>query len=295
MPYASAELSHETESDFVRVLLKTDGVFTALPVIAVLEGNRNRRVQVIQTDYNFCTATFRPMESYTGNRTVFAEAEVNGKVRTVEHQLEVFTASQRSATFAVDDRRFIVNIDSASFFKPTLLEIARSWNEGSSISYSLLPRFTVLDRGITVKLKSAPHLEKLALYYRNDTRGDWSFASRTREGDYLVDTLTRWLGDVSLQQDTEPPRVWRLSVPSKWKRQPHVISFRFRDNLSGVEYKELKLYIDNVFVVPEIDGEHRRVVNRLPEPLARGTHSIRILLKDKLGNTNDIRRTFRVR
>jgi hypothetical protein len=152
-----------------------------------------------------------------------------------------------------------------------------------------------LNRGITVKLKAEINQSRQAFYYRDRARGDWWLASREQDGNHFINKLKRWLGDVSVRQDLKSPTVSRLSTPKRWKRQPHVISFRVSDNLSGVEYKELKLYIDNTFVVPNIDGEHRRVVNRLPVPLKSGTHSIRILLKDRIGNSNAIRKTFRVR
>jgi hypothetical protein len=289
---AAAELSHEIEAELVRVFMNTTGAFTSPPTIVLLENNAKRMLQSIPVDYNSYTATFRLLEPFSGTRTIIAECEVNGGLQTPSHDLTVHPINPaKPATISFDNGNVIVVADTAAFFKKNFLEVEKR----GDAHYALLPRFTVLNRGIVVKMRRSPSRLNEALYYRNSTRGDWSLASTRREGNHVVDTLKRWLGDISLQSDTRSPFVTRLATPSRFNRQPHSIAFRFGDNLSGVDYKELKLYIDNTFVVPEIDGEHRRVVNRLPAPLKRGTHSIRIILKDRLGNTNDIRRTFRVR
>ncbi len=296
LPIASAELLHETQSEFVRIVLKTDGAFTAEPVIVLQEGILTSNLTPLQTDYNTYTATFRPSDLQSGRRIVIATCEVNGRAQTARDEFDIYPVGFPGSTISVDDGAMVIVVDTASFFKPTYLEPKKIYpDNGSVVHYSLLPRFTVLNRGITVKLRALPYHSRQALYYRNQSRGDWLLASRKRDGDYVVDKLERWLGDVSLQIDTEPPTVSRLVTPQRFKQQPHHISFRMRDNLSGVEYKEAKLYIDDVFVVPEIDGEHKRIINRLPQPLKRGMHSVRILLKDRIGNPTEIRKTFRVR
>lgn len=289
---AAVELTHQTTAEFVRVSLNTTGAFTAPPTIVLLENNAHRTLRSIPIDYNSYTAMFKPLETFSGERTVIAECEVNGRLQTLRRDLSLYTLTPNNpATISFDNGNLIIVADTAAFFKKTFLELEK---RGDS-HYALLPRFTVLNRGIVVKIRRSASRRNEGLYYRNSARGDWSLASTQRDGDYIVDTLKRWLGDISLQSDTRSPSVTRLATPRSFKRQPHYISFRVGDDLSGVDYKELKLYIDNAFVVPEIDGEHRRVVNRLPAPLRRGTHSIRIILKDRLGNTNDIRRVFRVR
>jgi hypothetical protein len=289
---ANAELTHEIEAEFVRVVVNSAGVFTSPPTIVLLENTTKRTLQSIALDYDSYTATFRPLETFSGTRTIIAECEVNGRVQTISRDIAIHpVAPTRSATLSFDNGNVVVVADTAAFFTRTFLEVAK---RGDS-HYSLHPRFAVLNRGLVVKIRRSASRPNEALYYRNSVRGDWSLASTRREGDYVVDTLRRWLGDISLRSDTRSPYVTRLVTPSRFKRQPHTVAFRVGDDLSGVDYKELKLYIDNTFVVPEIDGEHRRVVNRLAAPLKRGVHSIRIMLKDRLGNTNDYRRTFRVR
>ncbi|MEO8167504.1 MAG: hypothetical protein ABI623_04595, partial [bacterium] len=147
---------------------------------------------------------------------------------------------------------------------------------------------------LTIKLRSENSSANEAIYFRGRS-SHWSLLQTERSGNYLVAQLTKMLGDVAVMNDSKPPTVSRLSVPTRIKKQPHIISFHVSDNLSGVEYKELKLYIDDKFIVPEIDGEHRRIVNKLDQPLQRGSHTISIYLKDRMGNAREVRRSFNIR
>jgi len=74
-----------------------------------------------------------------------------------------------------------------------------------------------------------------------------------------------------------------------------LISFRFQDNLAGIEYQQVKLYIDGVMTIPEIDGEHKRVFCIPDTSLERGSHRLSIRLQDKMGNVALFGRTFNVR
>ena len=292
LPNASAELKHEVGSDYVRMFLKTSGAFTSAPSITVIEGTTSRKLQPIPSDYNFYTATFRPLESFSGKRTVMAECEVNGRLQTISDEFIVYPIlPKKPSQISVDGGKLQIIADSSSVYKPLFLEVQRSFEEESS-HYSLLPRHTVMNRGLTVKMRANATQPQQAIFFR---RSRWNLESTRREGDYLVEKLDRALGDIAVLTDVKPPFISRLAIPSQFKKQPHIISFRVRDNLSGVEYKELKLYIDDVFAIPEIDGERRRVVHRLAEPLKRGSHTLMIRLKDRVGNASEVRRTFRVR
>ena len=109
-----------------------------------------------------------------------------------------------------------------------------------------------------------------------------------------ADLSGRSLGDVMVASDDVPPSVSRLSVRGNRTRGVD-LSFRTSDNLSGIEYERLKLYIDDHVVIPEIDGEHRRVVYRSSDPLGRGSHRLQIRVSDRAGNTSTVDRHFTVR
>jgi hypothetical protein len=105
--------------------------------------------------------------------------------------------------------------------------------------------------------------------------------------------LHHFLGDVALIDDAVPPSIFALSVGGGGPKPS--ISFRFRDNLSGVEYNEVMVYIDGIMVIPEIDGEHRRATAQPLSPLARGSHRLTIRVSDHMGNKAEVERQIHVR
>lgn len=291
LPAAAMEIEHEVLADFVQVALRTSGVFTSTPSIALLEGTTSRLLKATPVEFDSYTATFRPMGSIGGKRTVVVEAEVSGSLQSRTHEIDLFPVLPgHKASMHFDSGNLVVTASAHAVYKPLYLEVEKA---GDGPAYALKPRHTVLNEGVMVRVRGDGENFNQGLFFRR--RGSWVLLSRSREGDFVVGTLRRTLGEIALLTDTTPPVIHRLHLPSSFSRQPHVLSFSVRDNLSGVEYKELKLYIDGTFAIPEIDGEHRRVKHRFAEPLQRGPHSLVIRVTDRMGNTNEVRRTFRIR
>jgi hypothetical protein len=94
--------------------------------------------------------------------------------------------------------------------------------------------------------------------------------------------------------DDAPPAVSRIRIRST-ATPGQLFSFHFKDNLSGVDYDELKTYIDGRIVIPEIDGEHRKASYQPKIPLQRGSHQLTIHLTDNQGNTTAVERRFVLR
>ena len=105
--------------------------------------------------------------------------------------------------------------------------------------------------------------------------------------------LTRTLGELALLKDSEPPSIGRLRIYSRGGRP--FAAFRYHDNLSGVDTDEIKMYIDETVVIPEIDGEHRQVSYQSTERLNRGRHTLKIIMKDRMSNPSEVTRVFSVR
>ena len=291
IPAASKGLSYDVKQEFVRVFLRTEGNVLSLPSIGCSEGASTRNLRVFRIDANLFTAAFRPLESYQGKRTVIAEYSVRGRLRTVSDEFFLHPILPNTpAEISFDGGRLRIRADSLSVYKPLFLEIRKL---SGDFRYSLLPRFTVLNKGLEVRMHADGNPKQALYFHRTGSR--WGLLSTKREGAYLVGRLERTLGDVAALTDVSPPTVSRLALPQQFTRRPHTVSFAIHDNLSGVEYKELKLYIDNVFAIPVIDGEQHRVTHRFAEPLTRGSHTVTIRAMDKVGNAVEIRRSFSIR
>ena len=128
------------------------------------------------------------------------------------------------------------------------------------------------------------------------TSRDWSLLRTVQPdtGSWITGHVHRFLGDIAAKRDEEPPSIRKLSIDQRPNRRP-LISFRFQDNLAGIEYQQVKLYIDGVMTIPEIDGEHKRVFCIPDTSLERGSHRLSIRLQDKMGNVALFGRTFNVR
>lgn len=282
-------VQHTITADDVRLTIRTAGVFTSLPSVALMEGEFSRKLAVIPVEYNEVAAVFRPLETVAGRRTLMIECEVNGTIQLIRHEIDLFPlVPGKAQRYSFDNGNLTIESEANSVFKPVFMEVETVSGE-RGIIYSLSPRHTVLNKGIRVTVRSAG--EYSGLFYQGRGSGMRLLTAEERDGKFSS-SITRSFGDLGVLIDSRPPEVSRLVTP----RTPlGKISFRVSDNLSGVEYKELKLYINDIPVIPEIDGEHRRVVYQLEEPLKRGTHSLTILLKDRMGNTSEVRRTFGVR
>jgi hypothetical protein len=106
--------------------------------------------------------------------------------------------------------------------------------------------------------------------------------------------VSQTLGEVGLFADSLAPTISRVECRQLRSGNTHV-SFRFADDFSGIEYRELKAYIDGELCIPEIDGEHHRATYETTTPLSPGSHLLKILVRDKLGNTTEIERQFTTR
>jgi hypothetical protein len=165
-------------------------------------------------------------------------------------------------------------------------------NEKGSASFGIEPEGVPLDGGLTFVVKKPAWMNHAGVYTRDGPA--WEFHSRaeTAETGHVTFRLKKFLEGFSIREDSRPPEVRRLRIEGSGRR-PRIF-FRFRDNLAGVEYESLKLYIDETMIIPEIDGEHHRATAQPETSLSRGSHRLTIRLKDRMGNSTLVERSFRV-
>lgn len=288
---APLALSCEQIDGIVYVKISSNGIITSPPKISVYEGDNRFSALPVAVDAGKYHAWFRPGTGYTGIRRVVAEARVNGHPAQANAELDFYPILPGvSGAISLDAGMLTIAYDSASVRTPLFLTLAKGW-EPDGMVYHLGPDRVVLRDGLTVTLKDTSKYPRRGLFAR--TRGSWEYIGGVN-GDRLSGRLPRWLGDLTILEDNVPPTLSSVSVTGTGARMPK-IRFRFGDDLSGVEYDELKVYIDDHIVIPEVDGEHHRAVYQAPEPLTRGSHQLTIQLKDRLGNSTRAERQFVLR
>jgi hypothetical protein len=229
-----------------------------------------------------------------GLRRIVAEAEVNGRLVTANDEFDLFPLTPHNAgTISLDGGNVVLSYDSASVFETVLLEMTKRVDSEEE-RYTLKPENTVLNKPLRVSVAATQAKHGQGLFWRGLSGTELLASAASDSGTMFQGTISRTLGDLSLMTDDTPPRISHLSITRTSGRRPR-ITFHYGDDLSGVEYNELKMYIDSVIVIPEIDGEHRRAVYQAADPLERGSHHLTIRIADKMGNTSEVDRRFTVR
>ncbi len=200
----------------------------------------------------------------------------------------------KAGSFVATSSRLRFSYDSAAVYKPLYMQVSSEMYRHSKV-FILEPEDQIINRGIRVSVpfEGDAGTDHLGLYFRSN--GGWVFiTSKPDSGPPSFSTTLRTtLGELIVMQDDAPPRLGRVRLSTRKGKVSFAV--RYTDNLSGVDTDELKLYIDDTLVIPEIDGEHHRVWFASDEPLARGKHSLKIGVKDRMKNEAVVSRSFSVR
>lgn len=289
-------IDHEIFGSSARVTVSSAGVFTEVPNVVLAEGGRRRPVTMEAVDLSKYVGVVFLDDTVAGTRQLRVEAEVNKRAVAAEDNFELFPVpTGRRGAFVTSPRDGItVGYDYASVFSSLFMRIESEPGKRGML-YSLSPQDVLLRSGLKVTVPAPPgsERERLGLYFRSNA--GWVFQTSTPDpgGASYSTTLTRTLGEVALLADEIQPSIGRLKVLPRGGRV--YVGFRYFDNLSGVDADEIKLYIDDAPVIPEIDGERRRVVYEADEQLPRGKHRLVVSLRDRAGNHSEEARTFTIR
>jgi hypothetical protein len=282
------------DDDDVRLLITTHGLFTSPPRVVVREGEGTRPIDVSASDVNTYRGAFVPLASVAGARTVIAEAEVNGTLQKDSCIFEMYPITPgASGTYAFNNNDFQVGFTPRSTFKTIWLRVHWSETPDGTV-YTLEPDYRILRDGVTVMVRARHRSTTQGLFFRKAER--WSLIGSTPDSTGMTYTamVRRTLGEVAILSDDSPPTVGGLKITGLSGRRP-AFSFRYEDDLAGVDYETFKTYLDSTIVISEIDGEHHRAFQRCTDPLQRGSHLLTIHLSDFLGNATTVERRFIVR
>jgi hypothetical protein len=276
----------------IELILTTPGIFTEPPDVTLREGQFSRKITVKPIDLTKYTGVFFPSVMHQGNRTISVEAEVNGKKVYAGKDITLYSIPPKgNGTFTIPEEDIIISYDSSSVYKPEYFNLKKE-TDGAITTYTTEPKNILLDHGITVSIPvgGVDNGSRIGLYHRSS--GGWNFqtSDRTGGGKYMSARLIRMLGEFAVMSDESAPTIGRLRVGSSGGKLS--TTFRYHDNLSGVDPDEIKMFIDDEIIIPEIDGEHRRVSYRSSERLTRGEHYLKITIADRMRNKYELSRRF---
>jgi hypothetical protein len=285
----------DVNNDHVVVTVKSTGMFTEAPIMMLHEGDSVRSVLLDAVDLFTYTGRFTPLSSVMGSRTIEIGAEVNGQQTTASTPIDLYPvfATGKNAAAMLNGKVFL-SYDSGAVYAPINVQGSVEYVHSTPV-YVFEPDDILLNQGIKFSVDPGNDgpADHLGLYFRSI--GGWIFQTSTRDPDRntFSTTLQRTLGELAVLRDADPPSFGRLRTGSS-RGKPYA-SFRYHDNLSGVDTDEIKMYIDDAPVIPEIDGERRLVSYAARDPLARGRHTMRITMSDRMRNISEIQRTITIR
>jgi hypothetical protein len=286
------KLTAENRGDGVRLLLSTDGLLSSAPTITAFEGNTPIPVACRTIDEQSAAAWYVPGPGAGGRRRFVAYGIVDGVPREDGTELEFYPLHPgTSGEIRLDAGNLTIAYDSLSLLAPLLLENAKTTDEGDPV-FTLGPGYPVLGGGLRVALRDPRPRPHRALFFRG--RGGWTLIGGRDGADPCSGKLTSTLGELAIKTDDTPPSIRSFTMEGARSSFPK-LRFRYRDDLSGIEYDSLKTYLDGAVVIADVDGEHRRATVIPSAPLARGTHRLTIHIADRMGNQSTVERSFTVR
>jgi murein DD-endopeptidase MepM/ murein hydrolase activator NlpD len=124
-----------------------------------------------------------------------------------------------------------------------------------------------------------PKKEKFcSVYEKNGEK--WDYLSSSREGNYLVGSITH-LCAFGVLKDTIAPTV-SLKRQSFSSKIP--LEINIEDVLSGVDFSSIQTFIDNMQTVFRYDPQRKRLVFEYPKEIVKGRHMLKLILSDRQGN-----------
>ena len=287
----SIHLTCDAGEEYVRVQITAHGSLPSPPSVTVEEGTRRSTVIMAATDPDEYTGWFRPREEFRGMRRIVAEASSASGRASDSAAIDLQPVLPGTAgVIAADGGKLLIGYDSLSVLKPLFLRIEKSSGDDEPV-YTLEPEGAVLGSGLTATIRPGSPGDHRGLFYRS--KGRWQFIGSHGKGEEPACTgrVSGTLGAVTLLADSTPPAVVQMSIAHRAGGEPEIV-VRFRDDRSGVEYDDLKMYIDGNIVIPEIDGRRQRAVYKPAEPLGRGPHQMTMRLTDRIGNSSTTQRRF---
>ena len=291
MPPPPLRLVCDAEEDVVRVRVTAQGSLSSLPGVTVTEGTEKSTVVMTADGPQEFHGWFKPRQEFRGARRVLAESFTLSGRSADSASIDIEPVMPgTSGTITADGGRLLIAYDSLSVLKTLFLRIEKEEGDEGPV-YTLSPQDVVLGSGLTVTMSGSRPGGHEGLYSR--AGGSWQFIGSRGPGTgpARTGTLHAHLGDVALLADSTAPEVVRVLISPGAGGRPAII-VRFRDDLSGVEYDDLKMYIDGNMVIPEIDGTRRKAVFNTGESLGRGRHELTMRLTDRIGNSGTTSRRF---
>lgn len=281
-------LTYKILNDKIKCLLKSNQYNPNKFETYLLEGEKKTIINLKNIDDDNYAGYVEPDANYHGYRKILVVDKTDNKLIKSTDKFFVYPVKKGlSKHFTLSNNKIIVSYNEESVYKDFLLTVDSSIIDNIVI-YEFNPKDVPLKNGIDIKIRNNSRSENI--YFKKN--GKWVFQrpAQCNDSGYIKATFNRTLTDVTLLKDTIPPII---QVQKKIKLPKYsVISFRFKDNLSGVDYNKIKMYINKEVVIPEIDEEKRKITYSFENEVSKKIQVMELEIPDRAGNIQKLTRKF---
>jgi len=306
----TADIDHRIESRLVTVSLKTSHDLVRPPRVFVAPGRFGytpARMWATDSRSYEMELSLLP-EAIPGYRVLFLMEEVNGAVMKSERLIS-FEALlvDRASVVQSDDGVVVMSAQINSVFEDAYLQVERrgvpqpgNGLERISDGYTFTPQQTILKNPVTVSMAVPTNYAQdggegigvFRWFGGSDYRAigaSWDSVTCSVSG------FTDALGTFAVLRDVHPPRINLTPRHGSvsYTARPSITA-EIHDSGSGVDSHTIQMYVDGrpVPACPLGGGRWRY---RPDDSLSSGLHSIRMVVRDKVGNPSSAHMTFRVK
>jgi hypothetical protein len=187
-----------------------------------------------------------------------------------------------------------VRSEKNSFYYPTLVKYAKEKITAKdfdapifSSAYHLSHDGQVLRKSVGVKITAdslSENIKQMMICKVEKNNSLRYYKTRYDSVQQAFSIQTSSLGKFVIAADTLSPLIEMLTSAAYIKRNKRV-QFKIEDNLSGFgSDKNIAIYLDKQFVIPEWDPERDTVVGRFDFPIKKGRRHLKIEVSDNVGN-----------
>ncbi len=273
-------IHHEIYKNKIKCILKTKQPILSNINVILAEGSKVREIALKKTKDNEYIGYIEPNPQYKGHREIKAINLNDNQIIGTTGKFFIYPlVANKADSFNIDSGKIIINYDKNSIFEDFIITIDSVEENGIKI-YKFNPQDVPLKKGIEILVRSGSESDRI--YFAKN--GKWIIQNWNGgiESNYLKAKFSSTLTDVALLRDTSPPFIGLLNI--KKTRKTSFISLKFKDDLSGIDYNKIKFYINNEFVIPEIDEEKKTLKYQLVEQSIKNLYSLEVEIYDKAGN-----------
>jgi hypothetical protein len=180
-------------------------------------------------------------------------------------------------------KEFSVTIPANTLYSDYKLNYAWNYGNNYTVGHALVP----IDKRIEVAFK----LQAAQLPYSNKyvvcSSDGRNYPGELKHNNWLTASV-REFGTYYLVMDTIKPVIRALQLNKKG-----YFSFIISDNLAGI--KDYDFYIDDTWVLLDYESKSALVYGKVVTPLGSGSHTIKFIARDQLGNERIFTKTITVK